>query len=175
MKNNYFKILNVPQKLLLNHNELKKNYFNLLKENSNDPILDPKGEKKNNNRKKDLIEKAYQTLKDRLTRIVHLLEIQGIKVANDNKSPRNFEPLANQVNAVLKKSKKDKSDINKLKALHTNVISEFSTISIELALLEKAWDNSADKEEGLLKKLKRKSEAFNYIKNIEQDIRTAIA
>lgn len=175
MKKNYFKILNVPQKLLLDHNELKKNYFNILKEHSNDPILDPTGKKKDNKNKKVLIELAYQTLKDRITRIKHLLEIQGIMPANDNKAPRHFAPLAEQICQFLDKAKTDKSYICKLKELHTDVLTEFSTISIELANLEKAWDSGSKDGQELLKKLKRKSAAFNYIRSIEQDIRDTIA
>lgn len=175
MKKNYFKILNVPEKLQLDHNELKKNYFNLLKKNSNDPVLDPAGNKKDNKKKMSLIEEAYQTLKDRITRIEHLLILEGIIPANDNRAPRNFEPLAHAVLDVLEKAKEDKKQIKKLKALHTDVLTEFSTISIELARLEKAWDESTQTETDLLKKLKRKSAAFNYIKNMEQDIRLVIA
>lgn len=169
MKKNYFELLNLPLKLQLDHNELKKNYFNLLKEYSKDPVLDEGTE---NTKKKTLIEEAYQTLKDRITRIEHLLEVQGVEVANDNKAPRSFAPLAEKVEPFLDETLLSANDKKKLKTLHTDVISEFSSASIELARLETAWDTSEDKD--LLRRLRRKSAAFSYIRNVEQNIRDAL-
>lgn len=168
MKKNYFKILNLPQKLRLDHNKLKKNYFNLLKENSNDPVLDPQKKKKTNVRKTELINQAYKTLKDRITRIDHLLELEGLGPANDNRAPRHFAPTARRIVSLIEKANTNSKCLSELKELHAQVLAEFSAVSIELDRLEKAWDEKRDFD--ILKKLKRKSAAFNYIKNIEQDI-----
>lgn len=175
MSENYFKILNVPEKLLIDHNELKKNYFNLLKQHSNDPILDPEKNKKDNIKKKDLIEAAYQTLKDRITRIEHLLEIQGIEVANDNKVPTQLADLFSKVEELLIQAKNDRSLLSELKKVHTSVLTEFSSASIELARLEQAWDQGDSDNSDTLKKLRRKSALFSSIRSLEQNLRVAIS
>jgi len=167
MTQNYFKLLDVPQSLLLDHNELKKKYFLLVKENSHDPVLD-KG--KQNQKKLNILETAYETLSDRISRIQHLLETQGLTVANDNKAPNHFVEVDTALKEVLPKFQKEKSKfLDQIKSLHQQVISQFSAVSIDLANLEKAWDE--DQSHSILKKLRRKSAAFNYIKNIEQDLR----
>lgn len=172
---NYFKVLNLPEKLLLNHNELKKNYFVLLKESANELPVDASGKKKKGSEKKKLIEEAYQTLKDRLTRIEHLLEIQGVAVANDNKVPSHLAPLVEKMESLLIRIKTDKTCVTELKKIHTNILSEFSLASIELARLEQAWDSSTTEGGDILRKLRRKMTAFNYIRSLEQNVRSAMA
>lgn len=174
---NYFKLLNVPEKLVLDHNELKKNYFNLLKECSNDPVLDPKHVKETDQKQKSLIEEAYNTLRDRLSRIEHLLKIQGLDVANDNKPPRNFEDVAEKVLPLLEsvRNHHDESLVLELKKWHKDVMTHFSSISIELAKLERAWDEKSKDEQEILKRLRRKSAAFSFIRNLDQDIRSLTA
>lgn len=170
---NYFEVLNLPVKLKIDKNDLKKNYFNLLKENSNDPVLDPDQKVQSDNKGQiQLLEKAYETLSDRLTRIYHLLELQGIEVANTNKAPAKMSDLAEKVEPLLQIDALQEAHINELKELHKEVLAEFSTISIELAQLEDAWDEQG--REVLLRKLKRKSVAFDFIRTLEQGIREKI-
>lgn len=172
MKYNYFEVLQLPVKLVLDHNELKKNYFNLLKASKADPILDPKGT--DDTKRIRVIEDAYQTLRDRILRIEHLLAIQGVRVANDNKPPVSFLKVAEQVEEVLEGFNPDNvSNLNRLKELHRDVLGVFSEVSIELAKLETAWDQSGDVD--LLKKIRRKSAAFSYIRRIDQSIRDMLS
>ncbi|MCP5465009.1 MAG: hypothetical protein H7A33_08305 [Deltaproteobacteria bacterium] len=175
---NYFQILNVPTKLQMDQGILKKNYFNLLKENKRDPILDKGTNEADDKKMIALIEEAYNTLKDRISRIEHLLQIEGLDVANDNKAPRNFRDIDEQVKDLLPKFNQNPDKYRtELKELHANVLSEFSAASIELSRLEKQWDELSknDEADDLLRKLRRKSAAFNYIRNVEQDIRQNIA
>lgn len=171
MSKNYFKLLNLPEKLLIDHNELKKNYFNLLKECSLDPVLDKTGDKKTSKGKRDLLGEAYNTLKDRMLRIEHLLQIEGITVANDNKAPSQFAAIATKVSELTVKVKTDQSSRDELKRVHSDVITEFSTISMELTRLETAWDAREKNDPELLKRLKRKCVAFNYIRSVDKEIR----
>ena len=169
-KNNFFDLLQLPPNLKIDYGKLKKNYFNLLKDNSADGTKDKDQQKKT----RELIKTAYETLKDRATRIEHLLDIWGLEVANDNKPPLSVAPLARLVQTLLARQDKSKTAIDALKKVHKDVISEFSTISIELDRLESAWDNSDQQDKDILKRLKRKMAAFCYIKDIEQNIRTVI-
>lgn len=168
MMQNYFKLLDLPPKLKIDYNKLKKNYFNLLRVNSKDATITADQQKK----KRALIKKAYDVLADRITRIEHLLEINGFKVANDNKVPLAVAPFIDQIETLKDSVQKDKKSKETLKKIHADIISEFSTISIELARLENAWDLDGAKDPSILKKLKRKMAAFTYIKNMEQDLRT---
>lgn len=175
MSTNYFKLLNLPVKLKLDHNKLKKNYFNLIRHRSKDPVINASNSKKPDKKEKELIKKAYDTLKGRISRIEHLLEIKGYKVANDNRTPVVFGPMVQQIQDLLNKPKKNQKCINELKKLHQEVITEFSTISLDLARLEIEWDNNYPQTNNdILKKLRRKTSAFSFIKDIEQDIRVAI-
>lgn len=172
MKHNYFEVLNLPIKLVLDHNELKKNYFNLLKASKADPILDPKGT--DDKKRIQVLEDAYKTLRDRILRIEHLLAIQGVRVANDNKPPVSLLKVSEQIEEVIEGFKPDNaSNINRLKELHSDVMGAFSEVSIELAKLETAWDQSGDVD--LLKKLRRKSAAFSYIRRVDQTIRDMLS
>lgn len=168
MKRNFFEVLNLPVKLVIDHNELKKNYFNLLKENSADPILNPNGPANNNELK--VIEQAFQTLKDRITRISHVLQIEGLRVANDNKAPINFADTADEIQSLIQaRDKLTLAELDRLKQLQTSVVSVFSSISMELSKLENAWDESPNME--ILKRIRRKSAAFSYVRGIDQNIR----
>ncbi|MBF0105052.1 MAG: hypothetical protein HQM16_06960 [Deltaproteobacteria bacterium] len=175
MSPDYFKLLNLPTKLKLDHNKLKKNYFNLIRHKSKDPVVNPKEVKEPDKKEKELIKKAYETLKGRITRIEHLLEINGQRVDEDTKVPTTLGPIYEQVQTLIKTPRKNQKCINELKQLHKDVIAEFSAISIDLAHLENEWDNSAGADhQVILKKLKRKTLAFSFIRDVEQNIRTAI-
>lgn len=164
---NFFKVLDLPQKLVIDHNELKKQYFKLLK-------AKPVGEETSYN--PDLIEQAYQTLKDRFLRIEHLLQVEGVEPVSKNKVPLQFSEIVKEVETLLPLAKKgDAGSLLKLKKLHTNILNEFSSVSIELANLEKAWDvHEVGDTETILKRLNRKTAAFHFIRNVEQDIRQTI-
>ncbi len=174
MSKNFFKLLNLPEKLLIDHNELKKNYFNLIKECSRDPILDKDSGKKSNTRRRGELDEAFNTLKDRLLRIEHLLTIEGVGGANDNKTPSQFETIATSVANLTKKAMNDPKSREELKKIHSDVMSEFSSVSIELAKLENAWDATEESDPEILKKLKRKSAAFNFIRNVDKEIRAIL-
>lgn len=164
---NFFKILDLPQKLVIDHNELKKQYFKLLK-------AKPASEEASYNTV--LIEQAYQTLKDRFLRIEHLLQVEGVEPVSKDKVPLQFSEIVKEVETLLPLAKKgDQGSLLKLKKLHTNILNEFSSVSIELANLEKAWDShEAGDTETILKRLNRKTAAFHFIRNVEQDIRQTI-
>lgn len=169
---NYFDLMALPQKLLINHDELKKQYHRLVKAHSHDPILQ---ESQDDKPMLALAEKAYQTLKDRLSRIEHLLEVNGIKVSR--KIPLQLTRLATEIEEILPLIKNGyPAEQERLKKLHAHILNEFSSISIELSHLEKAWDDHAEPERSqlILKKLSRKSAAFHYIRSIEQNVREMI-
>ena len=158
----YFKLLNLPQKLLIDYNELKKQYFTLTKKTP---------------AKRDDIEEAYQNLKERLSRLEHLLEIQGRKVVpwkNADKVPAAQNTLVAEVNTLVadfdggQKAKKDR-----LKQLHGEILREFSAISIGLSHLEKEWDEKGGEE--VLDKLKNQCELFCYVRSVEQNMRRCLA
>jgi DnaJ-domain-containing protein 1 len=184
MLKDYFELLSLPKKLVIDHNELKKQYHKLVKTYSTDPVLDKLNEKMDDKEKLKLVETAYRTLKDRFERIVHLLEVEGITFKKD-RAPTQFVELEQRVDTVLEKVKSgDEKKIEELKILHQDILNQFSTVSVELAHLEKAWDASNDnvdeveegaaQAQGLLKKLGRKSAAFNYIRLVEQNVRLAV-
>lgn len=164
---NFFKILDLPEKLVIDHNELKRQYFKLLKAKSLDEQADYNP---------GLIEQAYQTLKDRFLRIEHLLQVEGIEPVSKDKVPLQFSEIVKEVETLLPLAKKgDQGSLLKLKKLHTNILNEFSSASIELANLEKAWDSHETGDtETILKRLNRKTAAFHFIRNVEQDIRQTI-
>lgn len=175
MEKNYFDILDVPKKLVMDHNELKKKYFQLLKENSSDSVLNKEKKSDKDKAKRQIIETAYQTLKDRQSRIEHLLEVEGI--SRKDTVPMQFMSLSKQIKEILPKAKSgDSESVQRLKKLHVDILNEFSQISIELAYLEKAWDAQTDLKDSklLLKKISRKSAAFSFVKSMEQNIRQTI-
>lgn len=157
---NYFKILNLEPKLLIDHNELKKQYFTLMKKTPAE---------------RDDIEKAYRTLKDRLPRIEHLLIIQG-RALEDlqtlKRTPEVYAPLVGEVDKALAGTTSDRIH---LKQLHDAVLREFSTASIGLATLEKEWDEKGEADTDILDKLKNQCEAFCYIRGLEQNVRRSLA
>lgn len=157
---NYFKILNLEPKLLIDHNELKKQYFTLIKKTPAERAD---------------IEKAYRTLKDRLPRIEHLLVIQGRELEDLQslkKIPKVYAPLVGKVDKAMSEAS---SDRHHLKQLHDAVLSEFSTASIELANLEKEWDEKGEADTDILDKLKNQCETFCYIRGLEQNVRRSLA
>jgi|AACY02.16.fsa_nt_gi DnaJ-class molecular chaperone with C-terminal Zn finger domain len=170
----YFKLLKIPQKLKIDHNELKKNYHNLIRHKSKDPVLCAQSAKKPSAKEKQRIQEAFETLSDRITRIEHLLELKGHKVANDNRPPVFFRAIAQEIEGLLKAKQTKTLKKDRLKALHQEVLLQFSTVSIDLDRLEKAWDESVEQDLGLLKKLKRKTAAYSYIREVEQELRTAL-
>jgi hypothetical protein len=160
MMKNYFKILNLEPKLLIDHNELKKQYFTLIKKTPTERVD---------------IEKAYQTLKERLSRIEHLLMIQGRELEDLQslkKIPKAYAPLVGEVDKALAGPASDRLH---LKQLHDAVLREFSTASIGLATLEKEWDEKGEVDTQILDKLKNQWEVFCYIRGLEQNVRRFLA
>jgi curved DNA-binding protein CbpA len=195
MSSNFFELLQLEPVLQLDHNELKKNYFNLLKEYSTDPVLDPKGEKKTDKAKIDEIEQAYQTLKDRVSRIAHLLSVEGMISANDIPSvtkPANQESgqsstvegiynLAREVAHLIEGSATQKTELTQLKQMHGRLMSEFSHASLTLTETEKKWDrhiqqhpDDTAEHSNLLTELRDRWKVFCTIRALEQDLRKVV-
>lgn len=174
MKKNYFKILDLPQRLLLDQAELKKNYFNHVKDYSTDPILDRGSARKKSDHKLKLVEEAYHVLKDRILRIEHLLDLEGPEDSDHQRIPRRYQELARQVSAFVSQTPKDGNYARELKQLHAKILSDFSSVSIELTRLERAWDDKNGLPPDLLRKLKKKSTLFHYVRSLEHNIQSAL-
>lgn len=173
MANNYFDIFELPKKLKIDHNELKKRFFVLTKKYSEVVGSD----------KALLLNKAYDTLKERLPRIRYLLELEGHKVRQNKKAPATLAEFAVAVERLIPQAKSGgKAAVEQLKAIHSQVIKEFSTVSIKLATLEKQWDETPTKAtaargakaKDILSQLKKASEDFHFVQNLENVVRQII-
>lgn len=166
MSENYFDIFELPKKLKIDHNELKKKFFVLSKKLTENKVVSDKIE---------MVNRAYDTLKERLPRIRYLLELEGQKTKKTvGKAPKSFSKLADEVNAVLPKAQGgNKSARDELKRLHDQIMREFSTVSIRLATLEKQWDevDPTGKTKDIIAQLKKASEEFHFIQGLENLVR----
>jgi hypothetical protein len=166
-ENNYFDLFELPKKLKIDHNELKKRFFVLTKKYSEVAREDKVG----------LLTKAYDTLKERLPRIRYLLELEGHKVRLGKEAPATLTELASAVERLVPQAKSgSKAAFEQLRALHSQIIKEFSTVSIKLATLERLWDESPakGKVKDVLNQLKKASEDFHFVQNLENAVRQII-
>lgn len=173
MANNYFDLFELPKKLKIDHNELKKRFFVLTKKYSEVASPDKVG----------LLHQAYDTLKERLPRIRYLLELEGHKVSPNKRVPATLAELAAAVEGLIPQAKNGtKAAVEQLTAIHSQVIKEFSTVSIKLATLEKQWDETPTKATAargakandILSQLKKASEDFHFVQNLENVVRQII-
>lgn len=167
MSHNYFDIFKLPQKLNIDHNELKKQFTALKKQytSAKDEGLEH-------------LTQAYQTLKERLSRADYFLKSQGHNVEKETTTPPEaFQHIYDTAQKYLEQIQNHQDSAKAaLKTLHQEILTEFSHISLKLTQLEKEWDSNTipEKSVKILKRLKKTVTDFHFIKNLENKIRSVV-
>ncbi len=79
---NYFEILSLPVSTNINLEDLEKKYLNFQKE------FHPDNSSSSDIEKSIAVNEAFEVLKNNLSRISHILQLNGIDLEDDSKSPK---------------------------------------------------------------------------------------
>jgi molecular chaperone HscB len=185
----YFSFFNLPRKLRLDEAALEKTFYSLSRRLHPDYFMNASGEEQEASvERSSMLNDAYRTLRDRVSRAQYLLLLQGYKEAEKKAPPELLEEVfdLNMQVEELKAAKKmgDQDEVTEARSSLEEALvgleEKLCEIGDKLYALFGDWDsaidNSADDREKK-RTLDRMSELLSqrsYINNLARDIKEEI-
>ena len=183
----YFSFLGLPRKLTLDEAELEKSFYALSRQFHPDFFMNADAvERQASMERSSLLNDAYRTLRDPISRTLYLLSLEGYKEAEKKAPPDLLEEVfeLNMQIEEIKAAKKmgDEDEIAQarlsLDEALGNLQEKMAGIDSKLRALFGRWDSAFDKApEDRKPVLDRMSELLShrsYIRNLVRDIKEEI-
>lgn len=176
----YFDILETGKKLELDAEALQSKYYKLSRKNHPDLFLSKgEAEYKKALDESSLINKAYNTLKDPITRANYILEIDAPQIANEksnivhNDLLEDVMEMQEKIGDYHEASGDSKEALKKeLELIRTGLSQKMESLKAEMNKIFNEYDNSneASKKDSILKKLKSELHKRNYMNTLIRTI-----
>ena len=184
----YFTFLGLPRKLLLDVAELEKSFYALSRQFHPDFFMNASPEERQASMERSsLLNDAYRTLRDPISRTLYLLSLEGYKEAEKKAPPDLLEEVfeLNMQIEEIKAAKKmgDDDEIAEARrALNEalgNLQAKMGEIDSRLETLFGRWDAALDKGSGeerraVLDSMSELLSHRSYIRNLVRDIKEEI-
>jgi molecular chaperone HscB len=184
----YFAFLGLPRKLRVDEAELEKSFYALSRQFHPDFFMNASPEERQASvERSSLLNDAYRTLRDPISRTLYLLSLEGYKEAEKKAPPDLLEEVfeLNMQVEEIKAAKKVGDDDEVAEARRSldealgNLREKMTEIDARLGALFGEWDAALDKGPGDERKavLDRMSELLShrsYIRNLVRDIKEEI-
>ncbi|HEV8487218.1 MAG TPA: Fe-S protein assembly co-chaperone HscB [Blastocatellia bacterium] len=184
----YFAFFGLPRKLRLNEGELEKSFYALSRQFHPDFFMNASPEERQASiERSSLLNDAYRTLRDPISRTLYLLSLEGYKEAEKKAPPDLLEEVfeLNMQIEEIKAAKKTGDDDEVAEARRSldealgNLRKKMAEIDGRLGAMFDEWDTALDKGTGDERKavLDRMSELLShrsYIRNLVRDIKEEI-
>jgi molecular chaperone HscB len=183
---NYFAFFGLPRKLLIDEAALEKNFYSLSRQLHPDYFMASTGaERRASIDRSSMLNDAYRTLRDRVSRAQYLLQLEGYKEAEKKAPPDLLEEVfeLNMQVEELKAAKKmgDEDEVGEARAALEEALQglkeKLGEIDERLYALFGVWDAAVDGgsgDDGRRAALDRISEVLShrsYIRNLVRDMR----
>jgi molecular chaperone HscB len=181
----YFAFFGLPRKLRLDEAELEKSFYSLSRRLHPDYFMNATGEERAASiERSSMLNDAYRTLNDAVSRATYLLSLEGYKEAEKKAPPDLLEEVfeLNMQIEELKAAKKmgDEDEVEQARSSLEEALGglrrKLDDIDARLAAHFDEWDGALDAEDSAGQKvaLDRMSELLShrsYIRNLVRDIK----
>lgn len=180
----YFAFFDLPRKLKLDEAELEKSFYALSRQFHPDYFMNAsEDERRTSTERSSMLNDAYRTLRDPVSRAQYLLSLEGYKEAEKKPPPELLEEVF-ELNMQIDELKAAKMSGNEdeIRQARSSLEEALAGLQEKLAALDRQlyvlfaeWDRSS--EDGRRATLERMSELLShrsYIRNLVRDIKEEV-
>jgi molecular chaperone HscB len=175
----YFEVFGLSRALAIDPPALERTFHQLSRQYHPDYFTAaPKTERVQAVRMTALINDAYRTLRNPVTRVEYLLALEGFK-ADGSKVPQSLLMEVFEINEQLEEVKAGRASIEQIDSLRAQINEKREQFDLELQKASNEWDSllkdaaSESKRKDQLKKLTEIVSESSYIRNLERELENA--
>ena len=173
---NYFEVFGLPRALGIDPVRLEKTFHELSRRYHPDYFTTaPASERAQALRMTALLNDAYRTLRNPVSRIEYLLQLEGFK-PDGSKAPQSLLMEVFEINEQLEEVKAGRASVEEIDSLRAQIREKREKFDSELADASSEWDQvlaSGAPESRLREQLAKLTEIVSesaYIRNLERDL-----
>jgi len=175
----YFEVFGLPRALAIDPSTLEKTFHQLSRKYHPDYFTTaPESERVQAVRMTALINDAYRTLRNPVTRVEYLLALEGFK-ADGSKVPQSLLMEVFEINEQLEEVRAGRASIEEIDSLRAQIREKREQFDRELQKASDEWDDllkvgaPEPKRKEQLKKLAEILSESSYIRNLEHELDNA--
>ena len=175
----YFEVFGLPRALAIDPSTLEKTFHQLSRKYHPDYFTTaPESERVQAVRMTALINDAYRTLRNPVTRVEYLLALEGFK-ADGSKVPQSLLMEVFEINEQLEEVRAGRASIEEIDSLRAQIREKREQFDRELQKASDEWDDllkvgaPEPKRKEQLKKLAEILSESSYIRNLEHELENA--
>lgn len=179
----YFSFFGLPRKLRIDESELEKSFYSLSRKLHPDYFMNASEEERQASiDRSSLLNDAYRTLRDKISRVQYLLTLEGYKEAEKKAPPDLLEEVfeLNMQVEELKMAKKmgDAGEVAEARSALETALSglkkKLENIDARLFALFDDWDTANGESKPTLDQMSELLSHRSYIRNLVRDIKEEI-
>ena len=172
----YFEVFGLPRALAIDPSALEKTFHQLSRRYHPDYFTTaPETERVQTVRMTALINDAYRTLRNPVTRVEYLLALEGFK-PDGSKVPQSLLMEVFEINEQLEEVRAGQGSVEQIDSLRAQIREKRDQFDMELQKASVDWDQllatgaPESKRKDQLKKLTEILSESSYIRNLERDL-----
>ena len=172
----YFVVFGLPRALAIDPSALEKTFHGLSRKYHPDYFTTaPETERVQAVRMTALINDAYRTLRNPVTRVEYLLALEGFK-PDGSKVPQSLLMEVFEINEQLEEVKAGQASVEQIDSLRAQIREKREQFDLELQKASVEWDEllaastPESKRKDQLKKLTEIVSESSYIRNLEKEL-----